>query len=571
MKRLLSLGLAAASCCFAHQDPAERDTDDMLRTLESVRHAYKTRYAPYLWKEELFDWNLDDAVDQAREQISQLAQDNALSLTEFQRKVRDLLMTMRDYHVMITFNRTECARLPLEIRGAEGRYFIVGIDRETLSEDAFPFEVGDEVVSFAGKPTDEVVQDLRRSDMLENVAITDQRLTEMMLTYRPARIGYLVPKGPVSLGVQKKGSESVKSVQLMWRYSEEKVTARGIGTPPWGPPENTKLHLLERLELVSPMAALLAEAKLSGGHSLGSRKSFLPRLGQDLWWESDETDPFDAYIYANEEGKRIGVIRIPSFSSSSYKDSLDSCAATFGELLTMMETKTDALVIDQLNNPGGSVAYLFALLSMLSDQPLDCAWHQTKLNPAEIYESQKDLEQLRKIKTQEDAASYFGETMHGFPMTLEVVLFYRDYLESLIEAWESGEDLTDLHPFWLVDKVPPHPSVYYSKPLLVLINELDFSCGDWFPATLQDNGRATLLGTRTSGAGGCVEWFSFPNNQGIAGMSVTWTLAQRPNGERIENLGIRPDIEVALTADDFQSDYAPFAQAVRDAVNNILN
>ena len=44
-----------------------------------------------------------------------------MSTADFQRLVNRFQGTMRDYHVMIHFQRTESSMLPISVRGAEGR------------------------------------------------------------------------------------------------------------------------------------------------------------------------------------------------------------------------------------------------------------------------------------------------------------------------------------------------------------------------------------------------------------------------------------------------------------------
>jgi hypothetical protein len=48
-----------------------------------------------------------------------------------------------------------------------------------------------------------------------------------------------------------------------------------------------------------------------------------------------------------------------------------------------MQTDTDALVIDQFNNPGGSLFHLYTLVSMLSPKELTVPYHEVTLDRRE--------------------------------------------------------------------------------------------------------------------------------------------------------------------------------------------
>ncbi|MDE2293130.1 MAG: hypothetical protein KGL53_13700, partial [Elusimicrobia bacterium] len=98
---------------------------------------------------------------------------------------------------------------------------------------------------------------------------------------------------------------------------------------------------------------------------------------------------------------------------------------------------------------------------------------------------------------------------------------------------------------------------------------LDFSCGDFFPAILQDNKRATVFGVRTSGAGGAVKATQFPNQFGIAGLSYTWTIALRTSGQPIENKGVTPDVSYDLTAEDIANGLSGYVKAVNDELDRM--
>ena len=103
---------------------------------------------------------------------------------------------------------------------------------------------------------------------------------------------------------------------------------------------------------------------------------------------------------------------------------------------------------------------------------------------------------------------------------------------------------------------------HFTKKIIVLINNLDFSASEFFAAILQDNKRAILFGERTAGAGGCVR--RMPGNQflGEEYWTLTWTMAWRTIGQPIENIGVHPDIRYTLTAKDFQFGFIDYHQAL---------
>ena len=150
------------------------------------------------------------------------------------------------------------------------------------------------------------------------------------------------------------------------------------------------------------------------------------------------------------------------------------------------------------------------------------------------------------------------------------LMFLKSYYELILNEWNRGESLTRPTPILGVDRINPHPKYRYTKPILMLIDEMDFSGADFMPAILQDNHRAVLFGCRTAGAGGFVTSFQFPNTNGIAICAYTGSIAERSNKKKIENVGITPDIEYQLTADDVQGGYKGYVNAVNQAVQQML-
>ena len=531
-----------------------------LETINFIENVFEDRYAPRDWKAKHIGWSLKVESDKARASIQKLGAN--LTLKSAQDVLRDLLGSVKDYHVGIFFYGTEKATLPLEIRSAEGKFFIAWIDRKKLSENSFPFKVGDQLSQFNGHPVEEERQAVLKY-IRQNVPETDLAFAEMMLTRRSTRMGMPVPRGPVDLEVVRKvdGEEKKISHQLIWEYKEELINTMAAPARSNGPVK-AKHWLNRSMELGSWQAISgLWDAEDDNPHQFGGKKSYVPKLGKVIW-ENDADKKFHAYIFRSEHGL-VGFIRIPTYGAG------EEHAAEFLEIIKKMEEQTDALVIDQVNNPGGSVFYLYALAAMLTDRPLATPLHRVTITQEDVQSAVEDLEKLEKVKSEEDAQKELGETLGGYPVSYEVAQFFKENARFILEQWQSGVRLST--PYYLgIDKILPHPKGHYSKPILVLINESDFSGGDFFPAILQDNERATLMGVRTAGAGGYVKSISFPNLLGLAGFSVTGSLAERVDKNPIENLGVKPDVDYALTADDMQKGYEPYKKKILEQVKTLL-
>ena len=117
--------------------------------------------------------------------------------------------------------------------------------------------------------------------------------------------------------------------------------------------------------------------------------------------------------------------------------------------------------------------------------------------------------------------------------------------------------------------------IAYTKPLIVLVDEMSASAGDAFAATIQDNARGPLVGWRTMGAGGNVEgWEAGTYSLGYT--TVTESLMNRknpvvtsdyPTAPYVENIGVRPDITVDyMTIDNLNRAGKPFVDAFVAAI-----
>lgn len=88
------------------------------------------------------------------------------------------------------------------------------------------------------------------------------------------------------------------------------------------------------------------------------------------------------------------------------------------------------------------------------------------------------------------------------------------------------------------------------KPLVVLIDGGSASASEIFSGAMKDNGRASLVGTKSFGKGLVQEINKLPDGSGI---NITIQKYLTPNGTDINKVGIQPDYEVKNTEEDIKA------------------
>lgn len=137
----------------------------------------------------------------------------------------------------------------------------------------------------------------------------------------------------------------------------------------------------------------------------------------------------------------------------------------------------------------------------------------------------------------------------------------RDLLSELFrDRTKLSRQLTrDMQPitigFGLIDvirleyDVPARPDAF-TGPVVVLINEGSGSGSEYFAATLQALGRATIVGTNSCGC--LLGFLGYANVPGGAELAYSEIGFMTPDGKRIEGDGVKPDWAVKPTLADLQ-------------------
>lgn len=575
---------------------AESVSDEMLLNLDTLQHTLQIHYAPAEWKDTEFGWNVAGELDKARQHIALLSNPTQ---KDFQGAVSKILRGTHDHHVGIIFTSTECCIFPIEVQKVNDRYFILPNSQlgsfwsELILKFIYGirFDKGDELVAVNGIPIEQYMQEFLEQIAVPPFSPTDNRLAEQWVFARAGAMGHPVCDGTLQLMVKRKGQAEASVVNAHWLHIPETIPVQyRAGDQIKARVPNTGL-LHRRFEAYFTKAKVdfqkrvknhvkkllpknmlkLRDYDNSNNGSYEKKRQYYIDLGDVQWQAKDNA--FSCHVAKTAKGVNVGFFKLETFSPDYEDHDEDYDWEVLEQLIPQLEEKSDALVIDLRDNPGGIALYMYGVASMLTDRPLAIPKHRLKLTSQDVFEAAEMLDELQSIDLEdpdEVEMTISDDDIYGYPSSAQ---FIRDLIagcQFVLSQWQQGKSFTDPTYIDGVPVIAPHPRVRYTKPIVILTNELDFSCGDFFPAIMQDNKRALILGQKTAGAGGAVSMYTYPNRMGIAVMCYTTSFAVRPTGKPLENLGVTPDVLYTLTEKDLLDYNSDFAEVIVDTVHNLL-
>lgn len=556
-----SLRVAILCAVFSSAAFPQLTTEQKLLDFQQMAAVFAKQYAPYDWKVRTAGFDLFDLkpwLDRVRATKDDL---------EFADLVYRYTASLRDGHVQPTLPSTFQAYLGFTVDIYENRFLIDEVDRRFLPAARFPFVVGDEFISLDGLTAEQWMDRLSHYAEAGNPRST-RRFAADYITFRLQAINPFAGRIPQrSTLVVRRQNGDTETYEIPWlRFGTaienfgQVPNLRSSSRQTVAEPEEIRNAPEYKKLLLRLQQAKFNRTDYHTVRGFGDPVPYyrLPagfqiRLGRSL------ADFYVSGVYQSG-GFRIGYIRIADFDASQ------QALLQFATEIAFFEANTDGIVVDVSRNPGGNACFVQALLRYLIPTRFPTIGFQLRATANWVAAYSAALENARA----------FG----GDPVTISL---YEMHLDAIKKALAENRGVTGPLPICsaaseenpAVDRTGRY--LGYTRPIVVLTDELSASGADAFPATLQDTDRATIFGLRTMGLGGVLfatltplTTFSEIDSGITLGMMVRSrdvVTSEFPTVPFIENVGVRPHAYYDyMTRENLLQQGTPFVNAFTEAI-----
>ena len=570
---VLTIGVAAPRAQDA-LTANQREAD-----LIQLASTYAKNYAPYEWKRDVFGFDLYRLTPW----LQRIHQSDDL---DFHEALIEYLSSLHDTHASIFFPSPFSASLGFTVDIYDGKVLIDSVDRLLLPQAQYPFGVGDELVALDGEAVQSLIESFRRLAVNGGNPRSRDRVSAGRIVRRfqqnfphASRVGdtavasirlastsvlknYVIPWAKTGIGIDSEGPlpNPRRGNGLIFRSTD-------LDRPGATPATGGKPALLHKpdfrvtddtlpayMDPIRPLLNSRVPETLTGILGYGNRSpiytppaGFVTRLG------TQPSHFFFSGTYASN-GVRIGLLRIPNEAPPSTAVALQQ----LNQEIAFFNSNTDVLVVDITRNTGGNLTTAEAFAQRLIPNTFRTVGFEFRATALEVFLFAQRLTLARNS---------------GAPP--EIIQNLQNNFNEVLRAYNEERGRTDPLPINALGsfELPP-AAVAYTKPLLVLVDELTTSSADMLAAIFQDNHRGPLLGMRTNGAGGNNIQFNCTTftegtcsvTEGLMNRGVVISTPEFPPSPYIENIGVRPDIVVDyMTRSNLMTGGAPFVQAFTDA------
>ena len=524
--------------------------DQKAADFRQLAATFAKNYGPAQWKRDYLNFDLLNIGDWLKRAAA--SQDDL----EFYDLCVRYVASLHDAHSGFYIPSDFEAVLPFRVDLYEGHAMV---DSVSSGAARIPVRVGDELLSIDGVPAATLLDQLLPYAEAGNPDST-RRMAAAFLTDRPQAFMARAPEvGDTAALTFRRRDGTVETVTATWNKFGTPLNIVGPVISPFQaarpkseepvPDYMAPLRRLRRMRL--PAARFVQGFGSTQPVFTSLPKDFNLRLGDRF------TDALFSGTYESG-GARIGFIRIPSFE-------LGELVSAFAKEIAYMQQNTDGLVIDIMRNPGGDGCVAQELLRQVIPYKFQTVGLEIRATRTWVTDFQLALADAIDANAPQD-----------------VIDQYRNMVAAAQEAFLTPSGRTSALPVCgpTLELEPATDSrgrpAAYTRPVLLLTDEFSASAADLFAAVFQDAGRGPILGTRTLGAGGNVEFFFGVTTYSDGEATITESLMARkapvstgdfPPTHYVENVGVRPEIELNyMTLDNLAGGGQPFVEGFTRAV-----
>lgn len=534
--------------------------EEALADFDVMADAFRTLYGPMQRKEERYGFSFEEHLHNSREQLAQQA-----SEPDYIRAFALFIARFKDAHVSLSGALAPEERasfsLPFNVMPVEDTFVVYRV--MPGDDEHAPLQRGDELLSLDGHSPASIAERFMPLIGVPNEQ-TARHIAANYLTRRSALISQGICQGDSVRARVRAPSGEEREVELDWvqvpnplertaktpasvKRGAANVLARTVA-------ETTNTELAAWGSPVPFFYTPEARERFSMSEPIFPSQGALSDFGVSA--EALTEIQYFAVKYSYQ-GKRILLLRLPDYSDSP-KASTDQRLNYLRALLHEQQPTSDALVFDDTHNPGGTVELAQGVPALLAPAAINGfvqAMHADRLWIRAFLETADELSQDPNASEQDLAAA-------------------QQAIESarlIDELYSAGKSLSAPIGF---PGIPTQPEdrVHWTKPRIVLTDELSASGGDLAPLLVKVNQLAPLFGQTTAGAGGNVQTVALLPNSAIelnltrGSFTAFDPTGAYPGRDFVEDQGVTPDIEYSHTLQDFRAGYVGYVEAFSAAL-----
>ena len=539
---------------------AQLTSDQKIADFQSLSALYAKQYAPYEWKRVLFGFDLLNTTGWL----------NRVRATKDDLEFYDLqieyVASLNDTHDSFSLPSDFIASLGFAVDIYDGKVLIDSITRSRLPLTAYPFVVGDELVSVDGQPVEDLLKAFAKYSPQSNPRSARRQTAARLATRSQPRMPFAVRLGEAAVIEVRRDRGNVETYTIPWLKTGTPVVAGPVPFPRMAALDLPAAEIEDQPDYLKTLNELQHSgvSEETGVLNYGNRTpifsmpaGFVQRQG------TRATDFYFSGTYQSD-GQRIGYLRIPNYSPPNTAVALQDLETE----IAFFQANTDGLVVDEMRNTGGSLCFGEEAARRLIPYPFRATGFSIRATWNRLRGFWNNLNSARS----QNADQW-------------MIDLYQFIYDDLAKSYAEQRGLTGPLPlcYPTLDRQPATSAtgkiIAYTKPIVMIIDEFSTSTADSVPAMFQDAGRGPLFGFRTNGAGGNNTGFLAGTwSEGSTGMTLALQVRKTPvqtpdypESALIESVGVRPDIEYDyMTRENLMQSGRPFVAAFTAAIVDLI-